>query len=161
MDMTLAQRQTLKAFIAATPAWAVLPKNDDSASFIAAQLNLNFSPSFTVWKTNVPINQVGDKFNGTELSGLTSLNHTRLQTVVMLGANGVNPSLPDRRQFFDDIFSGAGGAITRANLLVLWKRFATSFEKLFATGTGTDAAPATLVLEGAITYQDISSAWNS
>ncbi len=56
---------------------------------------------------------------------------------------GVNPSLADRRQCFDDIFSGAGGATTRANLLALWKRLATFAQKLFSTGTGSDAVPAT------------------
>jgi hypothetical protein len=74
---------------------------------------------------------------------------------------GVNPSLPDCRQFFDDIFSGAGGTNTRANLLALWKRLATRAEKLYATGTGSDPSPAVMVVEGAISYQDVMIARNS
>ena len=34
--------------------------------------------------------------------------------------------------FFDDVFSVAAGASTRAALLALWKRPATRLEKLFA-----------------------------
>ena len=137
------------------------PMNSDGAFEIARQLNLIASPSFTVWKTNVSIKDIGDKLNGTEMAGLSSLNNTRLQTVVALSASGVNPSLIDRRQFFDDIFSGAAGVNTRTNLLALWKRDATVVEKLFATGTGTSAVPATLVWDGSISYQDVDDARNS
>jgi hypothetical protein len=120
----------------------------------------NEEAAFTVWKTNVPINDVGKKFNGSDLSGLTTGNQTRLQTIAAFLAGGVNPSLPDNRAFFDDVFSGAGGTNTRANLLALWKRSARNIEKLFATGTGSDAIPATLVFEGAISYQDVEAARN-
>jgi hypothetical protein len=71
---------------------------------------------------------------------------------------GVNPSLIDVRQMFDDIFSGAGGTNTRANLLALWKRLATRGEKIFATGTGSDPSPGTLTFEGNISYQDVEQA---
>lgn len=67
---------------------------------------------------------------------------------------------PSNRAFFDDVFSGAGGTNTRAALLVLWKRLATRIEKLFATGTGSDAVPATLVFEGEVSVQDIIEARN-
>lgn len=120
----------------------------------------NADSTFVVWKTKVTVEEVGNKINGTELAGLTSLNHTRLQTVVALSQNGVNPSLADRRAFFDDIFSGAGGAITRANLLALWKRLATNAERVFCTGTGTDPAPGLLVFEGRVSISEVSSALN-
>lgn len=120
-----------------------VPNNADGNTAVAGWYNQTAAPNFTVWRKSVSILEVGDKLNGTELAGLSSLNHTRLQTVVILSQNGVNPSLTDRRQFFDDIFSGAGGATTRANLLALWKQLASYAKKLFATGTGNDASPAT------------------
>jgi len=126
------------------------------ALIIADWYNLQASPNFTVWKSRVSITEIGDKINGTELAGLSTLNSTRLQTVVILSADGVNPGLADRRAFFDDIFSGAGGTITRANLLILWKRLATNLEKVFATGTGSDAVPALLVLQEIISGDQIS-----
>lgn len=161
MALTPAQLTTLKNNIAADPVLNALPNNSDGAFDIANAYNLNAVPNFTVWKTNVAINDVGKKFNGTELAGLSTLNNTRLQTLAVFLAAGVNPSLPDNRQFFDDIFSGAGGTTTRANLLALWKRLATRAEKLFATGTGSDAVPATMVVEGPISFQDVMNARNS
>jgi hypothetical protein len=141
--LTSAQLQTLKTDIAASPDLSFQPNTADGAFEIARLYNLTASPSFTVWRKNVSITEVGDRISGTELAGLSSLNNTRLQTVVVLSANGINPSLPDRRQFFDDIFSGAGGVQTRANLLALWKKLATRGQKLFSTGTGSDVSPAT------------------
>lgn len=156
--LTPAQLATLKAAILADPVLAVIPNTPDGAVAIADAMNLNAVPDFTVWKTRVTVTQIGDKINGTELAGLIQLNVTRLQAVAQLSPDGVNPSLLDRRQFFDDIFSGAGGATTRSQLLALWKRLATRAEKLYATGTGTNPSPATLTFEGGITLQDVQDA---
>jgi hypothetical protein len=156
--LTNAQLQTLKAAIIADGALNAQPNNSDGNFAIAVAMNQKASPDFTVWKTNVSIGEIGKKFNGTELAGLTTGNQSRLQTIAAFLSAGVNPSLIDNRAFFDDIFSGAGGTNTRANLLALWKRFATRIEKLFATGTGSDVSPATLTFEGTLSYQDVQTA---
>lgn len=156
--LTPAQLAILKADILADPVLAAKPMTPDRAFDIAAAYNLPAAPAFTVWRTNVTINEVGKKFSGTELAGLTTGNQSRLQTLAQYLAGGVNPSLPDNRLFFDDVFSGAGGTTTRANLLALWKRLATRVEKLYATGAGSDATPATLVFEGSISYQEVVTA---
>jgi hypothetical protein len=159
MSLTAAQTSALKADILANagtvPAgqpWTntfagvqvkAVPNTADGNATVAGWYNQAAAPAFTTWRKNVTILEIGNNLNGTDLSGLSSLNHTRLQTVVMLSQGGVDASLSDRRQFFDDIFSGTGGATTRAQLLVLWKRPATYAQKLYATGAGTDAAPAT------------------
>ena len=161
MNLTTAQLGTLKTWLTTNASGL----NDETS---AALLNAaQAGPNNIAWKTNVTITQIGDKINGTELAGLSTLNNTRLQTVVVLSQSGINASLTDRRQFFDDIFSGAGGATTRANLLALWKRTITVGEKLFATGTGSDASPATFgfgvnnsSLEGLITVANVSEARN-
>ena len=72
-----------------------------------------------------------------------------------------NAALADVRQMFNDIWSGAGGANTRTSLLALWKRSALLGEKIFATGTGSDASPATLTYEGNLSYVDVMAARNS
>ena len=159
MSLTQAQLTTLKADIAADPVLSLVPETADGSATVAAAYNLNANPPFTVWKTNVSITEVGNNIVATDLAGLSTLNSTRLQTVVILSQGGINASLPDRRAFFDDIFSGAGGAATRAKLLVLWKQHATRAEKLYATGTGSDASPATMTWEGAIVMQDVQDAW--
>lgn len=161
MALTSAQLAILKADILATPALAAQPMNSDGAFAIAAYYNSLTSPTFVVWKTSVAITAVGQTFNATELANLSSLNTTRLQNLAAWLAEGVNPSVTGVRQFFDDIFSGAGGTSTRAALLALWKRPATRVEKLFATGTGSDASPATLVYEGALSADDVQQARES
>ncbi len=154
MNLTTAQLQTLKT-------WLTANASGQTDEMAAALLNaVATGPNNVAWKTSVTIQAVGDKVNGSELAGLTSLNVTRLQVVIQLSPGGVNPSLADRRQFFDDIFSGAGGATTRASLLALWKRTATVGEKLFWTGTGSDASPATLGPEGLVTVTNVSEARN-
>lgn len=162
MNLTPEQLQTLKTWLLAN---AVGRQDQEAADLLNAAAP---GPNNVCWKTNVPMLRVGDNFNGTELAGLSSLNHTRLQTVVTLSASGVNPSLADRRAFFDDIFSGAGGVNTRTALATLWKRTMTVGENLFKTGTGSTASPATLGVrtggdtliyaEGLITSTNVSEA---
>lgn len=152
--LTTAQIATLRVDILASELAAKCVPSGDGPYDIAAAYNLTKAPAFTVWKTNVSLTAVGDNFVGTELAGLTSLNVSRLQVIADYSAGGVNPSMGDRRAFFDDVFSGAGGALTRAKLLILWKRFATRQEALFAVGTGTDLIPATMAVEGRLSVAD-------
>lgn len=149
--LTPAQLTTLRANVGAS--------GDTLAAYTAGDLqgladlyNAAASPNFTGWKTSVPLVLVGNNIVASELAGLSSLNATRLQTIALYSPDGINPSLVDRRAFFDDVFSGSGGVNTRAKLLILWKRLASRFEKVFATGTGSDASPATFVIEGPVSY---------
>lgn len=123
-----------------------IPNSSDGNACVAAMYNRPASPAFTIWKTSVPKFEVGQTFNTADLAGLSQLNTTRLQN---LGdwLPMINPSNANVRQFFDDIFSGAGGANTRAALLILWKQLTTRVGKLYATGTGSDASPATLATD--------------
>lgn len=161
MPLSPAQSATLKSDVAANTAtipagqpWTgsfggmpinAVPNSGDGNTAIAEWYNFAASPAFTRWRKLVPLSEISKKINGTELAGLTTGNHTRLQTVTVLinAGGGLDASLADQRRFFDDIFSGAGGTTTRANLLALWKKPSTNAEKLFATGTGSDATPAT------------------
>jgi hypothetical protein len=122
---------------------------------LAALLNATAVPDYWVWRTEVTLNEVGRTFNPADLAGLTSLNTARLQNLAAWLQTGVNPSVAEVRQFFDDIFSGAGGAATRAALLILWRRKATRLEKIFASGAGTTVAPSLLVVEGTLPYTEL------
>jgi hypothetical protein len=67
--------------------------------------------------------------------------------------------LPNVRQAFTDIFSGTGNAATnRTHLQAVSKRAANRLEKLFATGTGSLASPATMTVEGSISYDEVMRA---
>ncbi len=140
--LTNAQLLTLKAAILneADPTFAGYRTANDKPS-MAAWFNADSSPAFIVWKTSVPLAQVGQAQNSTELAGLTTANTSRLQVLAMFSGGSFNPSIADVRAGFDSIYSGAGGFNTRT---------ARRLEKLFATGTGIDASPAQLVFEGTI-----------
>ena len=152
-SLTTAQLQTLKAAIAAETDSTFAALRTAGATGAMAEW-YNGATTFIVWKSSVTITETGQAFNGTEWSGMTSANHTRLQTVAQYMST-YRPGLADIRAMFNDIWSGAGGTTTRANLLALWKRAATRGEKVFATGTGTDATPGALVWEGRLSDGDI------
>jgi hypothetical protein len=161
-----AQLQTLKTAINAVPAWAALPQNSDTAYFIAGELNKTASPAFTVWKNSVTVAEVGKAFNSSEVGSRTTAETSRLQVMQQYSGGTFDPSRADTRAGFDAVFSAAGGVNTRAALLALYKRNATAFEKVYATGTGSDASPATLgvygveggVIASPISYQHIEEA---
>jgi hypothetical protein len=160
MSLTSQQKATLKAHIDASSDLNVYPNNSDGNSSIAQLMNLNAAPAFTVWKTSISRNDVGKAFVATALAAITSGNNDKLANFAAWNET-IDPSRADQRAFFDDVFSVAAGASTRAALLALWKRLATRAEKLFATGTGSDAVPATMGFEGALTFNDVEEARNS
>jgi hypothetical protein len=158
---TAPQLTAIKAEILGDPTLSSQPNDGNGLGFIADALNA-VVPSFIVWKSLVSIAATGQAFNGTELANMTTGNLTRLQTIAMYLAGGYNPSITDVRQMFNDIYSGAGGQITRAALLVLWKRSALRIEKILVVGgAGTDASPATLGYEGRITPTEVDIARRS
>ena len=161
MTLTPAQNTTLKTFIENDATLNAFPNNEDGADSIANIINQQASPDFTVWKMQVTLNEMADAFDGSEFESLTTAETGRLQAFAAYSPDGINPSLTDKRALYDDTFNGAGGATTRANLAVLWKRLASTVEELFATGTGSDASPAILDFEGPISRQEVFVARNS
>lgn len=115
---------------------------------------LNAAGTFVVWRTKVTNDELGDAMNGTEVAGLSSLNMQRLQVLAAYSGGSQNMARADRRAAFDAVFSGAGGAITRASMAILWKRNALRVEQALATGTGTTATPGLLTYEGDISETD-------
>jgi hypothetical protein len=155
MDLTPAQRATLKTAIQAEPSLAAALTAGDDVT-VAGWLNAPRSPSFTVWRTSATVQQVGEAMVSTAVAGLTTANTSRLQVMAAYSAGTFNPSRADTRAAFDDVFSGSAGASTRSNLAALWRRLATRAEALLATGTGSDASPATLTAEGSCSTSDVA-----
>jgi hypothetical protein len=142
MQLTQAQLVTLKNAINANTDPAFVAYREAGATGAMADW-YNVNSAFVVWKWSVTIVETGEAFNGSEWAGMTSANIERLACVATY-LSRYNPSDSDVRAMFNDIWSGAGGQITRANLLALWKRFALKGEQLYCTGTGTDAVPGVL-----------------
>lgn len=175
MALTPAQLATLKANILAAGDTAGLRDSPDGRDEIARLYNLTAAPDFYVWRTSV----AEAEFVGT--AGVDVANAGAATNWSWVGAGFItrsqgerdawnrlfmggscNPSLANVRQALADILSGgtAPAPANRNHLLVIAKRKATRAEKLFATGTGSFAPPAMLVVEGAVTFADIDAALN-
>lgn len=180
--LTTAQLQTLKTNLASNTntvlingvatAINAVPHGADNAQTIADWYNLTASPGFWVWQAISSLNDTGNAIKMSDVGNLTTANSTRLQVSFQIRPNGFNPANQDDRALFGSLFSVAGASGTRANLLAAWQRQATNVEKLFATGTGTQAtgdlnsdgsltvgSPATLVVVSPISALDIENAW--
>jgi hypothetical protein len=141
----------------------ILSKPELSGQFaeeIARYYNQRSSPDFVVWKSRVTLDEMGSLISKNDLGNITTSNLDRLKSFYTISIGGTNPSLADHRAFWDNTFSGAAGAATRANYGAIggFKRYATRCEKLFATGTGSLADPAVMSVEGALTYQEVEAA---
>lgn len=170
MSLTPAQNATLKADIIADGTLNAQPMNSDGAFAIAAAYNLQAAPDFWVWRTSVTKSEIVQKtsqdstvFAWTGTGFITRSVGEQAAWRELFENGACNPSLPNTRQAFQDIFSGgtAPAPANRTHLLAVARRKATRIEKLFATGTGSTASPAAMVIEGSISYQDAEAARNS
>lgn len=157
--LTNAQLQTLKADIAADPVFSAYPPNTH-AEEIATAYNLPAVPDWVVWRTSVNAAEWRAAIIGgggaTQLDALTASKRDSLFWAV---DNVLNPSNANVRAALDD-FCGSQNTL-KAAIQAVQKRTSTRAEKLFSTGTGSTASPATMGFEGRLTYQDIEAARNA
>jgi len=173
-DLTTAQLQSLKAAIVADDAFNAFEANPtpDGAFAVADAFNLAATPDFWVWRTSVSKSELVN-MQSTDADGSTtrsfiwagngfitrSVGEQAAWQELFNGTGTVNPSLPNVRQAFTEIFSGTGNAASnRTHLANVGRRKAKRIEKVYATGTGTAASPATMTFEGSIAYQDVLNA---
>lgn len=158
--LTTAQLQALKTAINAETdtTFAGYRTANDKFS-MAAWLNL---PSTTVvWRTGVSKREViaSAAFDWTRVDNL-SVGKARIWDQ-LFSAGDINPSQANVRAGIDATWAAAGDANTLAGIYVVIKRLANRFEKIYATGTGTNAVPAALVVEGSVTSSQIGDALES
>ena len=159
MTLTAEQLQALGAYIATVPAWASLPNNSDTAFFIAAELNKPTNPGFIVWRNDVTAEEIGNAWVGTDIDGMSALNMQRLQLLLASAPSGLfDMRRVDRRAGFENPFGTNVNNTSRVNMRAVWKRAATVFERIYATGTGSDATPGTLVIVGSVGYPEVVEA---
>lgn len=156
--LTPAQYATLKAHILASPDLATIPDGPDGAIEIADLLNAPSSPATIVWRTAVEAAEImANGFVWTEVDALTNGKARIWDWMTRYGS--FNPSKANVRQGLRDCFGNQSGTYT--GMLPHLRRPATRMEALFATGTGTEASPATLLYEGVVSYQDVQEARRS
>lgn len=157
MALTSTQLSTLRTAINADPVLAAQPLNEDGHFAIAAAMNTTASPTFTVWRTECPRENVINAVVWTEyISNASAAERDAFRE--MVNQDRVNFSLTNIVQGFQDIFSGATKATSRQAVLNAGKRLATRAEKLFATGAGSNGTPGTMTFEGQITVADVAAA---
>lgn len=161
MALTPAQLTALKNAINANPTWAAQPNNSDGAYAIKEELNLPAVPTFIVWKTSVSWDEIMENgMDFTRVDNLSNGSKYRIwEWLFKNSKNAINPSRLNHRAGIDASWGGTQADLAvRAAIYVHCKRPATVAEKLFATGTGSDASPATMAFEGAVSYQEVEAA---
>lgn len=154
MTLTPAEKAVVLNDIQQNPTLLAL-YNDSVFTEIADYYNALASPDFTVWKTSVTRKEIlQNGFDWTRLDNL-SVGKARVWDQIFVDGT-INPAKANVRTGIDSVWVGtAQDLAVRAAVYVHCKRFATRIEKLLATGTGSDASPATMAHESPIFYFDI------
>jgi hypothetical protein len=157
--LTPAQLQTLKAAILAeTDAAFVALRNEGATGLMAEWFN---KPStFTAWRTSVPQDEIMQNgFDWVQVDNLSAGKARIWEWLFQNQMRVINPSKSNVRAGIAECWKGTAAMIAvRDAVLVRCKRFATRGERVFATGTGTDADPGSLVVEGYISDYDVVQA---
>ena len=159
MQLSPAQNATLKTAILADQTLAPMVAISDWPA-VADALNLVASPAFVVWRTSVArdVIQRDAGFNWTRVDNLNNGSKYRIWEWMFV-TGSINPSAANVRAGIDATWVGtAADLAVRAVVYAHCKRSATKAEKILASGTGSDAVPATMGAEGALTGSDVQGA---
>jgi hypothetical protein len=154
--LTLQQKQALKTYILND---GTLAAHAAAFEYSSISTELNTQSSYVVWKSSILEEDLHSAYVWTEMDNLTTAKYNQLSLLLRPGV--INTSLTAVRQGLNDIFSGAQLSNTKTAVLAMIKRNATIAEQLFALGTGTTGSPGSLVWEGLIAPQEISSILSS
>lgn len=184
MPLTASQKAALKAAINADPVMSALPNSNDGAYEIAALLNAEAVPAYSVWKTNASTQDVFDaidwsKYTPVDAPDGTATYTNRLLAVqtkqmnlqnMLVGRETFNASKANIRAGIRDAViqlpAGTGGAMVTAagangnNALNTMTRNARLVEKILSTGLATTGGVTAGIMgyEGAISPDDVVAA---
>lgn len=140
--------------------WIIANNNGVFDMSAVSLLNAPASPAFTVWKTSVTNQEIMQNgFDWTRVDNLSVGKGRVWEWMFQFGS--INPSKPNIRAGIEAVWVGtAPDLAVRAAVYGHCKRLATVAEKLFATGTGSDATPAIMGAgqEGEVTLQNVVDA---
>lgn len=156
--LTPEQQATLAADICASTdpdvVSALAARNDSLLAEI-----YNGPSTFVVWRTSVPVSEYRDALTWTEVDTMTAGKARIWEWITGDMQLPLEPHKDAVRQGLADTW--ASNTTTRSALLAVSKRFATLCEALFTTGTGTDADPGLLTVEGQISINELSISLNN
>lgn len=166
MPLTNAQKALLRDHINVSSDLNIFPNSNDGNIEVKNLLNLQASPDFYVWRTEVSRTEV---YNSTSPEA-TTWNWTTYKNqgateqnawTQMFMGDRADFSKPNLRAGIAAIFAGSAQAnAQRDHCLAMGKRLAKRGEKVLASGTGSLATPATMTFEGNLTADDVESARN-
>lgn len=158
-----------------------LPQNGDTSFDIAKWYNGLASPAFYVYRNNIPVQEVYNQIDWNKLTPSDAPDTTQqwlnramqcqgkqfnLQ-IILQGQNLIDATKANIRAGLQDALTNVPSGVSGATVSAGWVPVrdslytqATYAEKLFATGTGSTASPATRAVYGQITAQDVDSARN-
>ena len=159
--MTPEQTALVKAYILATPARAEKATGvGTDYQFIATALSAQAAPAFVVWRSSVTRAELqnSDTFNWTVVDNLSTGSKYRIWEWMFQETAAINPSKANIRAGIAACWIGNAALLAvQVAILAACKRNARQVEKLLATGTGSDAAPAVLGFEGELQASDIGA----
>lgn len=161
--------------------------SSDKAYAVANLYGLTASPDFYVWRTDAPISAIQNAIIWANMTPVDAVPTTPSLTVdvfraralvcqgkqmnlqnLIMGRATLDASQPNIRTGLQDSLTGypagAAGAIIAAGwtaVQLILSRKANRVEKLLATGTGSQAVPATMGTEGTLTHQQVLEAMAS
>ena len=158
--LTTAQIATLRTDILAdaTLAPKCVPYGDGPYDITAAY-NLPKSPTFYVWKTSVNLTDIvtSAAWDWTRVDNL-SVGKARIWEW-MFKSGSIDASQSNVRAGIDATWVGTQADLNvRAAVYTMLYQPATRMQALFATGTGTTGAPATMAVTGSLQVSDTQKA---
>ena len=150
--LTDAQKVTLKADILAN-ADTLACYEIGNLDCLEKLYNAPASPAFVVWKGALTSAEARAAISGGDgLAQLDNLTAGKRDSLLWVFNDSTSPANAAQRAAIENLCGTQN--LLKAAILAAQKRSATRLEKLFATGTGSDASPATMGVEGPISYQE-------
>lgn len=148
------QFSTLKTFLETDPTFAPLVASRHLGRIV--RLLNQKDNTFIAWNDEVTISEfiTAASFDPTAIGPLTAAQYRMWETFTNLGI--IDMGRQNMRQLITAIFGS--GSVNELSMLATGKRTATVAEKVFASGTGTDASPARLTFTGDLSINEIEQA---
>ena len=160
--LTDAQLQTLAAVIRASTDQTVIDalaiRND-----MALADWCNSASAFVVWKTAATQDELMQLagFDWAQIDNLTAGQARIWEWLFANERRSIDASKAQVRAGISECWKGTAAKVAVATAVLNGcKRFASQVEKIFATGTGSDASPGVLVFAGTVGHPDVSAALN-
>jgi hypothetical protein len=160
MSLTTEQMVVLKAdILAATDQATVDARAAGDTQALANLYNATASPAFIVWRSTLAPEQARDAISGGDgLAQLDNLTAGKRDSLLWLFEGVTHPDNEAQRTAIQSL-CGTQNTL-KAAILAAQKRAVTRAERLFATGTGSDASPGALGWEGSLGWNDVAAALN-